>query len=241
MKKRELLYKGKAKSLYTTDDPELLIADFRNDTTAFDGAKHAQLDNKGRVNQMISAYIMRYLEQHGVPTHFVKSESETQAIVKKMEMLPVECVVRNIACGSLCRRLGVAKGTDLNPPLFELFLKNDKLHDPMITTDHAISFGWATSQELEKMREYTLMINQLLTRLFADAGMTLVDAKFEFGLLEGKVVLGDEISPDSCRIWDSVTKDPLDKDLFREDKGGVIEAYQVVLERLGLDLVETAG
>ncbi len=236
MEKKDLLYSGKAKSLYSTNNPELLIADFRDDTTAFDGAKHEQLADKGEVNQAISAHIMQYLQANGVETHFVETISSTECIVKKLQMLPLECVIRNIAAGSLCRRLGVEQALQLSSPLFEFFLKNDELHDPMITADHALSFGWATQSQLDDMRALTFTINKLLTALFLDAGMILVDAKFEFGLLGDQIVLGDEISPDSCRIWDSETKEPLDKDRFRQEKGGVVEAYKTVMQRLGISV-----
>lgn len=234
MEKKELLYSGKAKSLYTTSDPDVLLADFRDDTTAFDGAKHAQLTDKGEVNQAISAFIMQHLQDNGVETHFIETVSSTQCLVKKLKMLPIECVIRNIAAGSLCRRLGVEQALQLETPLFEFFLKNDELHDPLITADHALSFGWATQTQLDDMRKKTYLINEILSKLFLDAGMILVDAKYEFGLLGDQIVLGDEISPDSCRIWDSETREPLDKDRFRQEKGGVVEAYKIVMQRLGV-------
>ena len=237
MEKRELLYSGKAKSLYTTDEEGLLIADFRDDTTAFDGEKHEKLSDKGRVNQAISAFIMEHLSAAGIPTHFVRTLSDTESVVKKLSMLPIECVIRNVATGSLCRRLGVESGLTLSPPLFEFFLKNDELHDPLITADHAIAFGWATEAQLNIMRDYTFKINSVLSELFLTGDMRLVDAKFEFGLLGDQIVLGDEISPDSCRIWDVETNETLDKDRFRRAEGGVVEAYKQVMQRLGLSVV----
>ena len=232
--KHQPLYSGKAKTLYRTEEAGVLLAEFRDDTTAFDGAKKAQLSDKGAVNQAISAHIMQYLEDNGVATHFVRSVSQTHCLVKELQMLPLECVVRNIAAGSLCRRLGVESGISLQKPMFELFLKNDELHDPLVTVDHALAFGWATEQQLASMRQRTLQINELLSQLFSHGDMILVDAKFEFGVLDGEIILGDEISPDSCRIWDASTKEALDKDRFRQEQGGVVEAYKQVLDRLGL-------
>lgn len=234
---KEAIYEGKAKTMYATDDPELLIADFRNDTSAFDGVKKAKLDDKGLVNNLISAHIMTYLGEHGVPTHFVEQLSPQQCVVKKLRMIPVECIIRNVAAGSLCRRLGITEGLALDPPLFELFYKNDELHDPMINRDHALNFGWATKEELDEMRQLTLQINELLKTLFANAGLQLVDSKYEFGVgSDGKIYLGDEISPDSCRIWDAQTQEILDKDRFRKDMGGVVESYKAIAERLGVAL-----
>lgn len=234
---KEQIYVGKAKTMYSTDDPELLIADFRNDTTAFDGVKKAKLDDKGYVNNMISAHIMIHLAQHGIPTHFVEKLSDQQSLVRRLTMVPVECVVRNVAAGSLCRRLGIQAGRELDPPLFELFLKDDGLHDPMINREHAINFGWATVEQLDAMRELSLKINQLLQELFRNAGLILVDSKYEFGVAaDGQICLGDEISPDSCRIWDQQTHEVLDKDRFRQDMGNVIESYKEIAERLGIPL-----
>lgn len=240
MQKRGLLYSGKVKSMYETDNPHFLLADFRDDTTAFDGEKHEKLANKGLINNLISAHIMRILADEGIPTHFVELLSPNESIVKKLRMIPLESVIRNIAAGSLCRRLGIESGITLATPLYEIFLKNDALHDPMVTAEHALAFGWATEAELAKMREYTFDINRVLVDLFAAAGMTLVDSKYEFGVdYTGQICLGDEISPDSCRIWDTETKRPLDKDRFRKDLGGVVEAYEEIAQRLGVKIPET--
>lgn len=235
MQKQKLLYSGKVKSLYETDDPNLLLAEFRDDTTAFDGEKHELLSDKGKVNNAISAHIMRILAETGIPTHQVKVLSPTESLVKRLRMIPLECVIRNISAGSLCRRLGVEPNQQLDPPLFELFLKNDELHDPLVNHNHALSFNWATEAELQKMEEYTRKINQVLQDMLADAGMVLVDSKYEFGVdTDGNVCLGDEISPDSCRIWDANSLEPLDKDRFRKDMGGVIDAYKEIASRLGV-------
>lgn len=236
LSKKELLYSGKVKSLFKTEDPSYLIAEFRDDTTAFDGAKHEKLAHKGMVNNQISAYIMQALEEAGVPTHFEKLLSPNEALLKHLKMIPVECVIRNVAAGSLCRRLGVEEGLRLDPPLYELFLKNDELHDPMISENHAISFGWATADQLARMKELTFKINDVLSRLLAKSNMLLVDSKYEFGVKDGEIYLGDEISPDSCRIWDMSTHEIMDKDRFRKDLGGVIAAYEEIARRLGIEL-----
>ena len=236
----ELLYRGKAKSLYKTADPAVLLVEFRDDTTAFDGAKKEALAMKGLLNNAISRVIMEHLQQRGVPTAFIQQLSPTESLVKHLQMLPVECVIRNIAAGSLCRRLGVAKGLNFKPALYELFYKNDELHDPLINDNHAITFNWASADQLEKMKHYTFMINDALAELFSAAGLILVDAKFEFGVAQGEVVLGDEISPDSCRIWDQATQEPLDKDRFRHDMGNVIGSYQEIARRLGVQLPATS-
>lgn len=235
MIKKSVLYCGKAKTMYETDDPQFLIVDFRDDTSAFDGLKKAALEDKGYINNKISSFIMQHLADNGIPTHFVKALSAQEALVKRLKMIPLECVVRNVAAGSLCRRLGVKEGMALSPPLFEFFLKNDDLHDPLVTNHHALAFGWATSSQMEIMYDYTLKINALLQTLFSKAGMILVDSKYEFGVdSNGNVCLGDEISPDSCRIWDAETGDVLDKDRFRKDMGNVIEFYKVIAEKLGI-------
>lgn len=234
----ELLYQGKAKSLYKTADPDVLLVEFRDDTTAFDGAKKEALALKGQVNNAISHFIMEHLQKNGVPTAVVKQLSATECLVKRLEMMPVECVIRNVAAGSLCRRLGAAQGMMFKPALFELFYKNDELHDPLINANHAVTFGWATREQLVEMERLTHLINDLLSSLFSQADLILVDAKFEFGIVNGEVVLGDEISPDSCRIWDAQTNEPLDKDRFRHDMGNVIGSYQEIARRLGVALAE---
>lgn len=236
MQKQAELYAGKAKTVFTTDDPDQLIIHYRNDTSAFDGEKVDQLDRKGMVNNKFNAFIMQKLEVAGVPTHHVTLLSDEESVVKKLDMLPIECVVRNVAAGSLCRRLGVEEGIDLNPATFEFFLKNDALHDPMINDYHIISFKWATADEIAKMKELTFKVNDILKKLFDDAGMILVDYKLEFGRYQGELLLGDEFSPDGCRLWDKATRNKLDKDRFRQGLGGVVEAYEEVAHRLGVEL-----
>ena len=230
----ELLYQGKAKSAYLTDDPDLLVLQFRDDTSAFDGEIIEQLSEKGAINNQFNAFIMTRLAEAGIPTHFVERLSATDALVKRLDMIPVECVVRNKAAGSLVRRLGVKEGLDFDPPLFELFLKNDALHDPMITEHHVEAFGWATRAEMARMHELTLQTNTVLKAMFDEAGLQLVDFKLEFGRFHGEIVLGDEFSPDGCRLWDKATGEKKDKDRFRQKLGGVLEAYREVAERLGI-------
>ncbi|MFK7159644.1 phosphoribosylaminoimidazolesuccinocarboxamide synthase [Marinospirillum sp. MEB164] len=235
MEKREELYSGKAKSVYKTDDADFLILHFRDDTSAFDGKKKEQLARKGQVNNLFNAFIMEKLKAAGIPTHFERCLSERDALVKNMQMLPVECVVRNISAGSLCRRLGVEEGLELNPPTFELFLKNDAQGDPMINTALCVTFGWATEEEIQQMKALTFQVNAVLKQLFDEAGLLLVDYKLEFGLFKGQITLGDEFSPDGCRLWDKATREKLDKDRFRQGLGGVVEAYEEVGRRLGID------
>lgn len=234
MQKLEQLYAGKAKSIFKTDDPDHLIMLFRNDTSAFDGKRIEQLDRKGMVNNKFNAFIMGKLQAAGIPTHFVKLLSDTESLVKKMEMIPVECVVRNYAAGSLVRRLGVQEGLALTPPTFELFLKNDALGDPMVNESHIQAFGWATPEQIAAMKILTFKINDVLKALFDTGNMMLVDFKVEFGLHKGQIILGDEFSPDGCRLWDKDTREKLDKDRFRQNLGNVVESYEMVGQRLGL-------
>jgi phosphoribosylaminoimidazole-succinocarboxamide synthase len=235
MERREQLYVGKAKSVFSTDDPDLYIMHYRNDTSAFDGTKVEKLADKGRVNNFFNAFIMQKLAEEGIKSHFVKVLNSSDSLVHRLQMIPVECVVRNIAAGSLSRRYGIAEGTIINPPTFEFFLKNDELHDPMINDYHIISFGWATAEQIAAMKALTFRVNQVLKALFLEAGMLLVDYKLEFGIYKGEMVLGDEFSPDGCRIWDKDTHKKMDKDRFRQDLGNVIESYKEVGERLGID------
>jgi phosphoribosylaminoimidazole-succinocarboxamide synthase len=236
MEKRQELYSGKAKSVFATDDNDYVVLSFRDDTSAFDGERVEQLSRKGMVNNKFNAFIMQYLAENGIPTHFEKLLNDTESLVKNMQMVPVECVVRNVASGSLVRRLGVEDGMELNPPVFEFFLKNDALHDPMVNEYHIETFGWAKAEDVNKMKYLTFKVNKLLKKLFADAGMILVDYKLEFGLFKGDIYLGDEFSPDGCRLWDAETRKKLDKDRFRQGLGGVIEAYEEVARRIGVPL-----
>lgn len=235
MQRGNELYSGKAKSVYESDREDTLILYFRNDTSAFDGEKIEQLERKGEVNNKFNAFIMQKLEQAGIKTHFLELLSDDEALVRKLDMFPIECVVRNVATGSLCKRLGVEEGLDLEQPTFEFFLKNDALHDPMINEYHIRSFGWADDEAIQLMKEATFKVNDILSKLFADAGMILVDFKLEFGRQNNEIYLGDEFTPDGCRIWDADTREKLDKDRFRKGLGGVVEAYEQVAQRLGVE------
>lgn len=236
MKRQELLYSGKAKSVYRTEDNAHLVLHFRDDTSAFDGERIERLARKGEVNNKFNAFVMQHLEQAGVPTHFERLLSDDESLVKRLDMLPVECVVRNIAAGSLCKRLGVPEGLEVSPPIFEFFLKNDALHDPMINVHHMRAFGWANEEDAREMERQSRVVNGVLLKLFADADLLLVDFKLEFGRCDGRLLLGDEFTPDGCRLWDRETRKKLDKDRFRRGLGGVVEAYEEVAARLGVDL-----
>lgn len=238
MQKQTLLYTGKAKSVYTTDSSDHLVLVFRDDASAFNGEKIAQLDRKGKVNNRFNAFIMEKLSQAGIETHFEKLLTPNEVLVKKLDMIPVECVIRNYAAGSICRRLGIEEGKELTPPTFELFFKDDALGDPMVNESQAITLGWATAEHLEKMKELTYQVNDVLKALFLQGDMLLVDFKLEFGVFQNRIVLGDEFSPDGCRLWDKETKKKLDKDRFRQGLGDVVEAYEEVAKRLGIDLTD---
>lgn len=236
MQKHAELYRGKAKTVYTTDNPDLLILEFRNDTSALDGERIEQFDRKGMVNNKFNHFIMGKLEAAGIPTQMERLLSDTEILVKKLDMVPVECVIRNRAAGSLVKRLGVEEGMVLNPPIFDLFLKNDAKHDPMINESYCETFGWVSRENLAEMKRLSYIANDVLSHLFDDAGLILVDFKLEFGLYKGQVVLGDEFSPDGSRLWDKETLDKMDKDRFRQSLGGLIEAYEEVARRLGVKL-----
>ena len=236
MEKIKQITSGKAKSLYTTNDGNFLVMEFRDDTSAFDGKKTAALEKTGKVNNQFNAFIMEYLATQNIDTHFVKLLSNTESLVKNLEMFPIECVVRNRATGSLCKRLGIEDGLILETPLFEFFLKDDDLGDPLINDNHIISFGWANREDLSVMQSMTLKVNELLVDFFAKANLLLIDFKLEFGKHDGKIVLGDEFTPDGCRLWDKDTLTKMDKDRFRQDLGDVIETYGEVADRLGMQI-----
>ncbi len=240
MEKRQELYHGKAKTVYTTDDPNVLVMHYRDDVSAFDGAKLAKLERKGETNNKFNAFIMGKLTAAGVPTHFVRVLNTRESLVRAMKMIPVECVVRNICAGSMAKRYGIEEGTRLPEPIFEFFLKSDPLHDPLVNDDHIRVLGWATASEIGEMKALTHKVNAVLTPLFADAGIDLVDYKLEFGHPaddpRGPLVLGDEFTPDGCRLWDHTTHDKMDKDRFRRDLGSVIEKYREVAQRIGAPL-----
>ena len=236
IEKLNLISEGKAKSLYETSEGSELLMVYRDDTSAFDGKKKEALKGKGEINNKFNAFIMEHLSNNGVETHFLKLVEKNESLVKRLDMLPVECVVRNIATGSLCRRLGVEEGIKFEDPLFEFFLKDDDLGDPLINDNHITAFGWGTEEEIAKMKEITFRINHLLCELFKEVGLILVDYKVEYGRSNGSLILGDEFTPDGCRIWDAETGESLDKDRFRKDLGDVVESYQIVAHKLGISL-----
>jgi phosphoribosylaminoimidazole-succinocarboxamide synthase len=240
MEKRDERYRGKAKTVYATDDPNRLIMHYRDDVSAFDGAKVAKLEGKGETNNRINAYVMGKLTEAGIRTHFVSLLGPRESAVRAMKMIPVECVVRNVCAGSMAKRYGLEEGLRLSEPIFEFFLKSDALHDPLVNDDHIRVLGWASADEIEQMKALTHRVNGVLKPLFANAGIDLVDYKLEFGhpLDEpaGALVLGDEFTPDGCRLWDAKTGEKFDKDRFRRDLGAVIEHYRVVGRRIGAPL-----
>lgn len=226
------LYEGKAKKIYATEDPHYVIIDYKDEATAFDGAKKGIIKNKGIVNNRVSNLLFAYLEKAGIETHYVETLDQRQTLVKHVQILPVEVVVRNIVAGSLTGRLGVEEGFELPGTIIELYYKNDDLHDPMINEYHARVMGWATEEQLQEIHLQAHHINRVLSALFDSVNLILVDFKLEFGLFEGRVILADEISPDTCRLWDKVSKEKLDKDRFRRDMGKEEEAYQEVVSRI---------
>ena len=233
MEKRQQLYEGKAKKVYATDDPGLLIVEYKDDATAFNGVKRGTIRGKGVINNKMSNRLMEMLEQEGIPTHYVRELSERETLVKRVEIIPLEVIVRNISAGSFSKRYGVEEGIRFEVPTVEFSYKNDALGDPLINTDSAVALKLADPGELALIREYALRTDQELCRFWKDCGVTLVDFKLEFGRLSDRtIILADEISPDTCRLWDSQTGEKLDKDRFRRDLGGVEEAYQEVMRRL---------
>ena len=233
MKKLEQIYEGKAKRVFATDDPERLIVDYKDDATAFNGLKKGTIRGKGIINNQMSNRLMQRLEREGVPTHFVHELSERETLVKRVEIVPLEVIVRNLAAGSFSKRYGVAEGTLFDAPTIEFSYKNDALEDPLINSSHVLALRLASAGELETIRSYAFRVNEVLRAFWAGCGVTLVDFKLEFGRLsDGTVILADEISPDTCRLWDSATGEKLDKDRFRRDLGGVEDAYAEVMRRL---------
>lgn len=233
MEKKEFIYEGKAKRLYTTEDPDLVIIEYKDSFTAFDGEKKATMSGKGQLNNKISSKIFGYLADNGIESHFVKQIDDIHQIVKKVTILPLEVIVRNITTGSICKRLGVTEGMELPRPLIEFCLKNDDLHDPFICEDHAVLFGWATEEEIKEIKDISFRFNELMKKYFAERGIVLVDFKLEFGKdSRGRLMLADEVSPDTCRFWDSSTGDRLDKDRFRKDLGNVLGAYEEIWRRI---------
>lgn len=238
MNRRRRLYEGKAKILYEGPEPGTLVQHFKDDATAFNNRKHDVIDGKGVLNNRICEFLYIQLNDIGIPTHFIKRINMREQLIKEVEIIPLEVIVRNVAAGSIAERLGLDEGTKLPRSIIEFCYKSDKLNDPLVTEEHITALGWASPQDLDEMMTYALRINDFLTGLFRGIGIRLVDFKLEFGRLfendQMRIVLADEISPDSCRLWDLKTDDKMDKDRFRRDLGGLIEAYQEVARRLGI-------
>ena len=233
MEKLQQLYEGKAKKVFATDDPEKLIVEYKDDATAFNGLKKGTIKGKGVINNQMSNRLMAYLEKQGVPTHYIQEINERETIVKKVSIVPLEVIVRNISAGSFAKHYGVEEGIVFDQPTVEYSYKNDALGDPLLNTSHALALKLATAEEIETIRTYALRIDELLKAFWKTCGVTLVDFKLEFGRLsDGTIVLADEISPDTCRLWDAATGEKLDKDRFRRDLGGVEEAYAEIMRRL---------
>jgi len=245
MSQRKKLYEGKAKILYQGPEPGTIIQHFKDDATAFNAQKHEVIEGKGVLNNRISEHIFIQLDNLGIPTHFIKALNMREQLVQEVDVIPVEVVVRNFAAGSLVKRLGLEEGTHLPRTLVEYYYKDDELGDPMISEDHITTFGWATPQEIEEISGLALRINDFMCGMFSAVGIRLVDFKLEFGRVweeeAMRIVLADEISPDNCRLWDVKTGDKLDKDRFRQDLGGLLNAYQEVAARLGLITRESQG
>ena len=234
MEKKELLYEGKAKKVYTTENPDVLIVDYKDDATAFNGVKKGTIVGKGVVNNRMTNHIFKMLEEKGIPTHFIEELSDRETAVKKVEIVPLEVIVRNVAAGSFSKKLGIEEGFRLLSPTLEFSSKNDELGDPMINDYYAVAIGAATREEIDKITELVFKINEILVDYFKSIKVDLIDFKVEFGRYKGQIILADEISPDTCRFWDSETHEKLDKDRFRRDLGHVEEAYEEIYRRIGL-------
>lgn len=230
----ELLYEGKAKRIYRTEDDTIVRVEYKNSATAFNGVKKAEIAGKGRLNNEITSLLFLKLKEQGIESHFIKKISETEQLVKKVSIIPLETVVRNIAAGSLAKRLGIEEGKELTQPMVEFYYKNDELGDPLLTIDHILELKVATEEEIAILREKALEVNKVLSSFFAGLGIRLIDFKLEFGKdQKGQILLADEISPDTCRLWDMKTNEKLDKDVFRRDLGSLTDAYEQILARLG--------
>lgn len=233
MEKTTQLYEGKAKKVYATNDPDLVIVSYKDDATALDGLKKGTITGKGVINNRMSNYLCRLLEKHGVPTHFVEELNDRETVVKKVSIVPLEVIIRNISAGSFAKRYGVEEGIVFSEPTIEFSYKNDDLHDPLINSYHALALGLATKKEIEEIKAMAFKINDILKEYFLSLNVKLVDFKLEFGRLkDGTIVLADEISPDTCRFWDADTNEKLDKDRFRRDMGGVEDAYNEMMKRV---------
>ncbi len=234
MQKLEQLYEGKAKKVYKTEDPDVLIVDYKDDATAFNGIKKGTIMGKGVVNNRMTNHVFKILEEKGVPTHYIEELSDRETAVKKVQIVPLEVIIRNVAAGSFSKRLGVEEGTPFKEPTIEFSYKNDDLGDPLINSYFAVALGLATWEEIDTIKKYAFKVNEVLKEYFLQADIKLIDFKIEFGRYHDQIILADEISPDTCRLWDVHTNEKLDKDRFRRDLGNVEEAYNEVFKRLGL-------
>ena len=233
IEKKEQLYEGKAKKVYATNDPDLVIVDYKDDATAFNGEKKGTISGKGVINNKMTNYMFKMLEKEGVPTHLVEEISDRETIVKKVSIVPLEVIIRNVAAGSFSKRMGVEEGKQLLCPILEYSYKNDDLGDPFINDYYALALGIATKEDLDTIAKYAFKVNEFMVKFFKGLNIDLIDFKIEFGKTpDGQIILADEISPDTCRFWDSTTHEKLDKDRFRRDMGGVEEAYQEIMKRL---------
>ena len=233
MEKLEQLYEGKAKKVFKTDDPEVLMVDYKDDATAFNGEKKGTIQSKGIINNRVTNHLMKMLEDQGIPTHLIKEISDRETLVKKVTIVPLEVILRNVAAGSFSKRYGVEEGKELLAPTLEFSLKNDDLGDPLINSYHVLALGLATQEEIDTIAKYAFKVNEILKKYLLDLGIKLIDFKLEFGKTsDGTIVLADEISPDTCRFWDKDTNEKLDKDRFRRDMGGVENAYEEIMKRL---------
>lgn len=234
MEKKEMLYEGKAKKVYATQDPDILIVDYKDDATAFNGLKKGTITGKGVINNKMSNFMCKMLEKEGIPTHFIEELSDRETVVKRVTIVPLEVIIRNKAAGSMAKRLGLEEGTQLLCPVLEFSYKDDALGDPMINDSHAIACGFATQEDIDAIRSMALKINEIMCNYFVGVNVELIDFKLEFGRYHDQIILADEISPDTCRFWDMTTHEKLDKDRFRRDMGSVEEAYDEMAKRLGL-------
>lgn len=234
MEKKEMLYEGKAKKVFATEDPDVVIVDYKDDATAFNGEKKGTIVGKGAINNRMTNHVFRLIAEKGIPTHLVEELSDRETAVKRVEIVPLEVIVRNVAAGSFSKRMGVEEGRELLCPILEFSYKDDDLGDPFINDDYALALGLATQEEIDKIKSYTRTINQVMKDYFLSLGLKLIDFKIEFGRFHGEIVLADEVSPDTCRLWDVKTNEKLDKDRFRRDLGNVEDAYEEVFRRLGI-------
>lgn len=235
MEKKELLYEGKAKKVFTTEDPDVLIVSYKDDATAFDGQKKGTIVGKGAINNRMTNHVFKKLEADGVPTHLVEELNDRETAVKKVEIVPLEVIVRNFSAGSFAKKLGMEEGIKLLQPTLEFSYKNDDLHDPFINSYYALALGLATQEEIDTISKYAFKVNAVMQEYFASLGIELIDFKIEFGRYHGEIILADEVSPDTCRLWDKETHEKLDKDRFRRDLGNVEDAYNEVFRRMGIE------